>query len=213
MREREFFYPNRFAHRYLTCTAEICGKNGMTALLHLAKLSDYIEHPPPDNLVEEFNIVEISQLHYAFEEMGRPRMGRGLAWRTGMCVMHNHIFDFPQVPFSQSDQGKVALADALPVIIQVMTQYLSEPPSIVENETTYAFSLETCPACYGRNPTLREKDWTQSPPCKGVCGMVEGGLWRLTGARYDVKEVACIAREGSMCEFVVEKQISHKQWS
>lgn len=202
-------YPNRFANRYLQCAEEVTGKIGVHTLLHFAELSHFVENPPPDNLANEFDLADFSRLHFAFEEMGGQRLGRGIAWRTGMCFLHNHIFDLPDVPFTPENQGKIALSDAFPVIVQIIGMHLPQIPKIEETETHYTFALDICPACHGRD-TLCPRDWKQSPPCEGVCGMIVGGLWRLTGARYEVNETACKARNEPACTFEIYKFVSEK---
>ena len=93
----ELFYPNRFARIIIDALEEVMGKNGLHAVLRLAKLEKYIHERPPNNLEKEFPFSELTALQAALEEMYGPRGGRGLAIRAGRAT-------FP-APRSRSVQG------------------------------------------------------------------------------------------------------------
>ena len=78
-----FYYPNKIARIFLSAMEEIMGKNGLNAVLNMARQSNLIDNYPPDNLDKEFDFSQFSVLNAALEEMYGPRGGRGLALRGG----------------------------------------------------------------------------------------------------------------------------------
>ena len=78
-----YYYPNKIARIFLQAMEEIMGKNGLNAVLNMAKQPNLIDNYPPDNLEKEFDFAQFSALNGALEEMYGPRGGRGLALRGG----------------------------------------------------------------------------------------------------------------------------------
>src|SRR5512142_1229500 len=88
------YYPNRVARYYLLAMEEIMGKNGLNAILNLAKLGHLIDHYPADDLEKKFDFSEFSALNAALEEMYGPRGGRGLALRAGRAAFARGLQGF-----------------------------------------------------------------------------------------------------------------------
>ena len=88
------YYPNRIARIYLLAMEEIMGKNGLNAILNMAKLSSLIDNYPPDNLDKQFDFSQYSALNAALEEMYGPRGGRGLALRAGRASFARALQSF-----------------------------------------------------------------------------------------------------------------------
>ncbi len=91
---KELFYPNKFARIMFDSLEEVMGKNGINALLHLAKLPKYITQRPPDNLKKEFPFSDFTALQIALEDMYGPRGGRGLAVRAGRLTFQRGLEGF-----------------------------------------------------------------------------------------------------------------------
>ena len=70
------------------------GKNGLNAILNLAKLGHLIESPPPSNLERKFDFSDYSAVNAALEDMYGPRGGRGLALRAGRASFAQGLKDF-----------------------------------------------------------------------------------------------------------------------
>ena len=77
-----FYYPNKIARIFLMAMEEIMGKNGLNAVLNMAKQPNLIDNYPLDNLDKQFDFAQFSALNGALEEMYGPRGGRGLALRA-----------------------------------------------------------------------------------------------------------------------------------
>ena len=78
-----YFYANLIARIYLEAMEEVMGKNGLNAILNMAKLSRLIDNYPPSNWDKGFDFADYSGLNQALEDMYGPRGGRGLALRAG----------------------------------------------------------------------------------------------------------------------------------
>src|SRR5512136_3176231 len=81
-----YYYPNKMARIFVLAMEEIMGKNGLNAILNMAKLSNLIDNYPPDNLDKQFDFADFSALNLALEEMYGTRGGRGLALRAGRAT-------------------------------------------------------------------------------------------------------------------------------
>jgi hypothetical protein len=81
-----YYYPNKFARITIEAMEEIMGKNGLNAILQLAKLPELIDNYPADNLEKGFDFADFTALNVALEEMYGPRGGRGLALRAGRAT-------------------------------------------------------------------------------------------------------------------------------
>ena len=64
-----YYYPNRMTRIFLQAMEEIMGKNGLNAVLNMAKLAYLIDNYPPDNLEKEFDFAAFTSLNAALEEM------------------------------------------------------------------------------------------------------------------------------------------------
>jgi len=89
--EQELHYPNKFGRIIIDALEEVMGKNGLHAVLRLAKLEKYINERPPNNLEKQFSFGDLTALQIALEEMYGPRGGRGLAIRAGRATFENGL--------------------------------------------------------------------------------------------------------------------------
>ena len=97
-----YYYPNKIARIFLLAMEEIMGKNGLNAVLNMAKQPQLIDNYPPDSLDKAFDFAQFSALNAALEEMYGPRGGRGLALRGGRAAcLHRINGDDPVCPFVQ----------------------------------------------------------------------------------------------------------------
>ena len=87
-------YPNKFGAILVRALEEVMGRNGLNAILNLAGLNHYIEHPLPDNLEKGFDFVEVAAVNKALEDMYGPRGGRGLSLRVGRALFADGLRNF-----------------------------------------------------------------------------------------------------------------------
>lgn len=199
-----YYYPNKIARIFLLAMEEIMGKNGLNAVLNMAKLSYLIDNYPADNLEKEFDFASFTALNAALEEMYGPRGGRGLALRGG------------RASFARGLQGLGALVGAgdlafkvlplgaklkmgLPAMAGVFTQVSDQISRVEEKDDHFLYYIDRCPVCWGRK--------TDKPVCHAATGLLQEGLrWVSGGKEFRVDEIECIAMGAKSCVFAVYKE-------
>src|SRR3989304_5966394 len=84
----QYHYANKIARITLKALEEVMGKNGLNAILNLARLPHLIDNYPPDNFAD------FSAINLALEEFFGPRGGRGLALRAGRTAFADSLRNF-----------------------------------------------------------------------------------------------------------------------
>ncbi len=81
-----YYYGNKMARIYLLALEDVLGKNGVNALLNLAKLKHLVNNYPPNNFEREFPFEDFAALNQALDDVYGPRGGRGLGIRGGRAT-------------------------------------------------------------------------------------------------------------------------------
>lgn len=81
-----YHYANLIARIYLQSMEQVMGKDGLNAILNMARLPYFIDHYPLGNWEKEFDFADYSALNQVLEDMYGPRGGRGLALRAGRAL-------------------------------------------------------------------------------------------------------------------------------
>jgi predicted hydrocarbon binding protein len=199
----KYYYSNLIARIYLQAMEEVMGKNGLNAILNMAKLSHLIDNYPPGNWEKEFDFTDYSSLNQALEDMYGPRGGRGLALRAGRSSFARGLQGFgalhnmgdlalKMVPMS------VKLKMGLPAMAKVFNQVSDQISRVEEQGNDFLYVIEACPVCWGRK--------SDKPICHAAVGLLQEGLrWVSGGKEFRVEETACIATGNGRCEFLVYK--------
>ena len=69
-------YPNKFGVILVRALEEVMGRNGLNAILNLAGLNHYVEHPLPDNLEKGFDFAEVAAVNVVNVKGKEKRHGR-----------------------------------------------------------------------------------------------------------------------------------------
>ncbi len=199
------YYANLIARIYLEAMEEIMGKNGVNAILNMAKLPELINNYPPSNLKKEFDFADYAALNQALEDMYGPRGGRGLALRAGRASFARGLqgplggvagvsdLALKMIPLS------LKLKMGLPAMAKVFSQ-VSDQASRVEGrkDGDFIYIIERCPVCWGRK--------ADKPICHAAIGLLQEGLrWVSGGKEFRVEETACFACGDDRCEFLIYK--------
>lgn len=197
------YYANLIARIYLQAMEEVMGKNGLNAILNMAKLSHLIDNYPPGNRDKEFDFSDFSALNQALEDMYGPRGGRGLALRAGRASFARGLQGFGPL----HNMGDLALKMVplnlkikmgLPAMAKVFSQVSDQTSRVQEHNGNYLYIIEVCPACWGRK--------SNKPICHAAVGLLQEGLrWVSGGKEFRVEEIGCIATGNDVCEFLVYK--------
>jgi len=196
-----YFYANLIARIYLQAMEEVMGKNGLNAILNMAKLSNLIDNFPPANWDKEFDFVHYAALNQALEDMYGPRGGRGLALRAGRASFARGLQGFgalhnmgdlalKMVPLSMK------LKMGLPAMAKVFSQVSDQNSRVEEQKGNYIYVIERCPVCWGRK--------SNRAICHAAVGLLQEGLrWVSGGKEFRVEEVSCVATGDATCDFLV----------
>lgn len=199
-----YYYPNKMARIFLTAMEEIMGKNGLNAVLNMAKLSKLIDNYPPDTLDKGFDFAEMTALNQALEEMYGPRGGRGLALRGGRASFARGLQGFGALAGVGDLAFKVLplgtkLKMGLPALAGIFTQVSDQISRVEERDDHFLYFIDRCPVCWGRH--------TDKPVCHGAVGLLQEALrWVSGGKEFRVDEIECFATGGRACVFAVYKE-------
>lgn len=199
-----YYYPNRMAWVMLTAMEEIMGKNGLNAILNMAKLPQLIDNYPPQNLDKAFDFADFSALNQALEDMYGPRGGRGLALRAGRATFARGLqglgglsgvgdMAFKVLPL----QAKLKLG--LPGFAGLFNQISDQVVRIDDQGDKFYWHIDRCPVCWGRK--------VEKPCCYVATGLLQESLrWVSGGKEFRVDEEACIGIGDKACTFAIYKE-------
>src|SRR3990172_1126265 len=85
---------NKFGRITLKALEDVMGKNGVHAVLNLAKLPDFIDNYPPATLDRVFDFAYTSSIMGALEEMYGVRGGRVFALRVGKATFEDLLANY-----------------------------------------------------------------------------------------------------------------------
>lgn len=198
------FYPNKIVRIYLETLEEVMGRNGLSAVLNLAKLPHLIDNYPPNNLDRAFPFEEFAAINQAIQDMYGPRGGRGLALRAARASFDKGLKEFGAVA-GVADAAfkllplKMKLSMGLKAMADVFNRFSDQVTRVEEKEDHYVYTIEVCPVCYGRH--------SEEPICYAALGLLLEGLkWVSGGKEFDVKETKCKAAGDPVCEFIIPKK-------
>lgn len=200
----QYFYTDRIVRYYILAMEEIMGKNGLNAVLNMARLPDLIDNYPPDNLDKGFDFAQFTSLNAALEEMYGPRGGRGLALRGGRASFARGLQGFGALAGVGDLAFKVLplgakLKMGLPAMAGIFTQVSDQISRVEEKGDHFEYFIDRCPVCWERK--------TDKPVCHVATGLLQEGLrWVSGGKEFRVDEVACIATGYPACVFHVYKE-------
>jgi predicted hydrocarbon binding protein len=202
--QRTYCYPNKMGRIVLLATEEVMGRNGVNAVLNLARLKHLVNNYPPNNFDRQFSFDDFGRLQQALEEMYGPRGARGLALRAGHAAFKYAIKEFgPVVGISDLAFRLLPIGMKMKVGIEVFAEVFNKfSDQIVrlgEDESHYIWNIDRCPVCWGRR--------TSEPCCYVAVGILqEGAYWVSGGKSFSVEEATCIAKGDDACTILIGKR-------
>lgn len=200
----ELYYPNRFARIIIDALEDVTGKNGLHAVLRLAKLEKYIQERPPNNLEKEFPFSELTALQAALEEMYGPRGGRGLAIRAGRATFENGAkgvgalvgigdLAFRVLPLNSK------LKIGLPALARIFSQFSDQISKVSDEGGHFVYTLEQCPMCWNRT--------ADHPVCYLGLGLLQEALqWVSGGHTFRIEMSSCKAQGDDIGRYIIQKE-------
>lgn len=199
-----YYYANKFGLIMIKALEDVMGKNGLNAILNLARLPELIDNYPPGNLAKEFDFADVAAINLALEEMYGPRGGRGLALRAGRATFADSLRNFGALAGAGDLAFKVLPLNAkmrigLPAMARIFSQVSDQQTTVEERQEEYIYTIHRCPVCWGR-------EQADKPVCFIAVGLLQEGLkWLSGGNEFRVNESKCMATGDDVCEFVIQK--------
>ena len=202
----QYAFPNKMGRIFLLALEEELGRNGLRAVLRLARLARFEDNYPPANFAPEIAFEEISGLLVAIDELYGPRGGRMISLRAGRASFKYGLHDFG---------GLVSFADlafrlmplslrvrlGLEVLAEILNRYSDHQVQLSQEGDNYFWQVPRCGLCWERRTTL--------PACSLMVGLLQEALYWVSGGKlFDVEEIACVALGDEQCIVRIGKQPS-----
>jgi len=201
---KQYYWPNKMGRMFLLSLEDVMGKNGVNAVLNLARLRHLINNYPPNNLDLGWSFNEMGALNQALEDMYGPRGGRGLATRAGRAGLYYALKDFAAVlgiadlAFRLLPMG-MKIKIGLNAMSETFNKTSDQIVRVEEQVDHFLYYIDRCPVCWERQ--------AQTPICHAALGLLQEGLhWVTGGKNVRVEEIECIAMGHPSCVFIVEKR-------
>jgi predicted hydrocarbon binding protein len=200
----DFFYPNKMTRIVLLAMEEVMGRNGVNAVLNLARLRHLVNNYPPNNFDRQVTFVEIGSLMRALDEMYGPRGGRGLALRAGRAAFKYGIKEFGPV-LGIADLAfrllplNMKLRVGADVFAETFNKFSDQVVKVADEEDRIVWQNVRCPMCWERK--------TDSPCCHLAIGILQEALYWVSGGKhFEVNQTTCHAAGDEVCTFIIDKK-------
>lgn len=201
--EPAYFYPNKWARIILTSAEEVMGRQGVSAMLNMAKMPKYIDNYPPDNMKKEFSFHDVGHLQQAIWDMYGNRGARVFAVRAGEQAFSSGLSQFKSV----SQVAQVAMrVSTLEGKVKMGLEFFSKFFNTVSDQVVeidddgkhWIWRITRCPVCWGRK--------SSEPVCHLAIGVLQAALaWATEGKKFRLMETECMAKGDKHCVIRIEK--------
>lgn len=199
-----YYYPNKMGRIILMAMEEIMGRNGVNAVLNLAKMRRLINNYPPNNFDRQFAFEDVGAIQQSLDEMYGPRGGRGLALRAGRACFKYGLKEFGPV-LGIADLAfrllplNMKLKVGAEVFADTFNKYTDQRVRLTDDADQIYWHNERCPICWGRK--------TDFPCCHLAVGILQESLYWVSGGKnFGVQETSCIAKGDETCTIVIDKK-------
>ncbi len=187
----------------LRATEATLGQSGLYALLRLAGLEHYIEHPPRNDNQLDTPGTDLSALLSAILHMYGEQSTRGLFRRWGALFGQGGVESRPTAKLLRPMLSVLPLNRRVLTLLETLVREADQARgetlhTITETNDAFVVVFNDCLYCH----SLR----TSEPICMTVVGTLEAVLKWGTGRDYTVTETACAARGDEACTFVIDKR-------
>ena len=201
--EEVFNYPNKWARIILTSAEEVMGPQGVRSMLNMAKIPEYIDNYPPDNMKKEFSFEGVGQLQQAIWDMYGNRGARVFAVRAGEQSFKVGLAQFKSVATAAqvamkvgSLEGKVKLG--LEFFSKFFNTVSDQHVEVDEDEKHWIWRITRCPVCWERK--------SEEAVCHLAIGVLQAALaWVTEGKKFRLLETECKAKGDENCVIKIEK--------
>jgi predicted hydrocarbon binding protein len=204
MSDSVYYYPNKMGRIILLAMEEVMGRNGVNAVLNLARLQYLINNYPPNNFDRQVKFEEVAGIQRALEEMYGPRGARGLALRAGRACFKYGMREFgPVLGIADLASRMLPLETKIKVGIEIFSEtfnkFSDQVVRLSEDDDHFIWMIERCPVCWQRHVV--------EPCCHLAVGILqESAYWVSNGKSFHIEETMCIAAGDPICSFNIGKR-------
>src|SRR5512135_3516346 len=179
--DQQYYYPNKMGRIILLAMEEVMGRNGVNAILNLARLKTLVNSYPPNNFDRQFSFDEVGSIQQALEDMYGPRGGRGLALRAGRACFKYGLKEFGPV-LGIADLAfrllplPMKLKVGSDVFAETFNKFSDQVVRLQELDDRFVWENTRCPVCWGRH--------TDTPCCALAVGILQEALYWVSGGKY-----------------------------
>ena len=202
--ELSYYWPNQMGRMLLLALEDVMGRNGVNAVLNLARLRHRVNSYPPNNLELQFGFDELSAIMQALEEMYGPRGGRNLAIRAGRAGFKYALRDFgallglSDLAFRLLPLG-MKLKVGLNAMADTFNNFTDQRVHVEEETDRFVYRIDRCPVCWHRHADFS--------CCHAAIGLLQEMVFWISGGKsFSIEEVSCIATGDSACTFIIDKR-------
>lgn len=202
--EVDLYWPNKMGRMLLLALEDVMGRNGVNAVLNLARLRHRVNNYPPNNLELGFGFRELSSINQALEDMYGLRGGRTLAIRMGRAGFKYALKDFgsllglADLAFRLLPLG-MKLKVGLNAMADTFNNFTDQRVRVEEEAERFVYIIDRCPVCWQRVSDV--------PCCHAATGLLQEMVsWVSSGKAFEVQEITCVAAGDSACTFTVDKR-------
>lgn len=201
----QYFYPNIWGQIILKNTEEAIGEVALSALLNAAKMPQYINKYPPEDLKKEFPFEHVGLLWQAIYQRYGSKDSYAIARSAGYRSFRAGLEKFESMAKASSSATKwvTSLETRARLGLKAFASYfqmLSDQKVTLDEDKNYWYwRITLCPLCWG---------WEAKEP---VCYLAVTTLaaafdWITDGLRYNIEEIECIAQGGEHCVVAINKK-------
>jgi predicted hydrocarbon binding protein len=201
----QYFYPNIWGRGVLVAAEEIMGKKGVSALLNMAGLPEYIDNYPPDNIKKDFPFTHVAKIQHALWEMYGPKGARVYATRGGEETFTYSLDKYEKV--QKAAQAAMAMGSlefrlkaGLLFFAKFFNTVSDQKVRVEEDDTHWKWVIERCPMCWERT--------ADEPVCHLAVGVLNSASrWASGGEQLRIKAIECIAQGKEEGIILLEKPV------
>ncbi len=193
----DYYLPNKMGRIFILSHEEILGKNGYSALLNIAGLSEQIGYLPENDFEPGFSFTTSATICAALEKMYGPTAARGIALRTGHAAFRYGLREFAlDLGFSELSFRLLPLQKkiqhGLESLARLYDEYSDQVTRLEKTEHGFLWHIDRCPYCWGQE--------NLSACCHHPVGIFQEALHWISGGKYfPVEETTCRAAGAPSC--------------
>jgi predicted hydrocarbon binding protein len=198
--------PNAALRLLFLSIEEVMGRGGTRAVLNGAKMQQYLDNYPPNNLEFGIKFSDYGRAEQAVEDFYGPRGARAILTRIGRGTFQYGMKEqsavlglagqaLKNMPFV-SQQAKMKLL--LQQMVGAANTTVNQPAHLEEDAESFVVVAERCMCEY--------RPHHQLPCCFVTVGAFSEAMKWLTDKQFEVKEIACRNLGADACRYRIRKQ-------